>query len=126
MDVAADADVEEPLKGLQVYAARDRRTRGFPCLTHIDFSLYLGRLHCMAVYRHQYLIDKAYGNMVGLSALLHFLCQQSGYKTGELVLHATMADDQRGDFAGVERLAADARSTLDSATTTDPNGIIAP
>jgi len=124
MDVAADAD--EALKGLQVYAATDRRTRSFPCLTHIDLTLHLGRLHCMAVYRHQYLIEKAYGNMVGLSALLHFLCQQSGYEPGELVVHATMADAQRGDFAGVAQVAADARSVLESATTTDSNGIGAP
>lgn len=124
MDVAADAD--DTLKGLQVYAATDRRTRSFPCLTHIDLTLHLGRLHCMAVYRHQYLIEKAYGNIVGLSALLHFLCQHSGYEPGELVVHATMADAQRGDFAGAAQLAADARSALHSATTTASNGIVAP
>ena len=66
MDVAADglAD-EEDLRGLQVYAPTDRRTRGFPCLTHVDLTLYQGRLHMTAVYRHQYLIDKAYGNLLG-------------------------------------------------------------
>jgi len=122
VDLAADAvadtdvDADEMLKGLQVYAATDRRTRSFPCLTHIDLTLHHGRLHCLAVYRHQYLIEKAYGNMVGLSALLHFLCQQSGYEPGELVVHATMADAQRG-FTGIARLAADARSALDTRST---------
>lgn len=99
MDLAADALVDDPededdVRGIQVYAATDRRTRAFPCLTHIDLTLYEGRLHAMAVYRHQYLIDKAYGNLLGLSWLMHFLCQQSGFDVGELVVHATFADTQ--------------------------------
>lgn len=98
IDVAADATDDEPLRGVQVYAADDKRTRSFPCLTHVDLTLYAGRLHAVAVYRHQYLIDKAYGNLVGLSRLMEFLCQQSGFALGELVVHATMADDQRSSY----------------------------
>jgi hypothetical protein len=112
MDIAADS--QEP-RGVQIYAATDRRRRGFPCLTHVDLTLHDGRLHCLAVYRHQYFIEKAYGNMLGLSALLHFLCQQSGYEPGELVVHATMADAQRRAFGGAVQLAADARAALDAA-----------
>jgi hypothetical protein len=111
MDIAADS---QNLSGLQIYAATDRRRRGFPCLTHIDLTLHGGRLHCLAVYRHQYLIEKAYGNMLGLSSMLLFLCQQSGYAPGELVVHATMADTQRREFCGVARLAADARAALEA------------
>ena len=81
----------------------------------MDLTLHDGRLHCLAVYRHQYFIEKAYGNMLGLSALLHFLCQQSGYEPGELVVHATMADAQRRAFGGAVQLAADARAALDAA-----------
>jgi hypothetical protein len=110
MDIAADS---QELRGVQIYAATDRRRRGFPCLTHVDLTLHDGRLHCLAVYRHQYFIEKAYGNMLGLSAMLHFLCQQSGYEPGELVVHATMADAQRGTFHGVPQIAADARAALD-------------
>jgi hypothetical protein len=99
IDLAADAlDVELPISGVQVYAVTDERTRGFPCLTHIDLTLHEGRLHCTAVYRHQYLVEKAYGNLVGLSALLLFLCQQGGCDPGELVVHATMADAQTPKF----------------------------
>lgn len=112
MDIAADS--HEPLRGVQTYAATDRRRRGFPCLTHVDLTLHDGRLHCLAVYRHQYLVEKAYGNMLGLSAMVQFLCQQSGYAPGELVVHATMADAQRRDFPGVEHLVADARGALDA------------
>ena len=111
MDIAADS--EEP-RGVQIYAATDRRLRGFPCLTHVDLTLHDGRLHCLAVYRHQYFIEKAYGNMLGLSAMLQFLCQQSGYEPGELVVHATMADAQRRVFNGVPQLAVDARRALDA------------
>lgn len=111
VDIAADS---QDLRGVQVYAATDRRRRSFPCLTHVDLTLHDGRLHCLAVYRHQYFIEKAYGNMLGLSAMLHFLCQQSGYAPGELVVHATMADAQRREFAGVVQLASDARAALDA------------
>jgi hypothetical protein len=100
MDLGADALADDPnedgddLRGIQVYAVTDKRTRAFPCLTHIDLTLHQGQLHAMAVYRHQYLIDKAYGNLLGLSWLMHFLCQQSGFDVGELVVHATFADAQ--------------------------------
>ncbi len=92
IDIGADALVSEPLAGVQVYAPSDQRMRGFPCLVHIDLTLVDGTLHCLAVYRHQYLITKAYGNLVGLSRLMHFLCEQTGADCGELVVHATLAD----------------------------------
>lgn len=97
--------------GVQVYAANDRRSRGFPCLVHIDLTVFEGRLSMAAVYRHQYLITKAYGNLLGLSRLLAFLAQQSGYAVGELVVHATMADCEQGTYtkAGVSELIATAR-----------------
>jgi len=120
IDAAADALADgEDLRGIQVYAATDRRTRSFPCLTHVDLTLYRGRLHATAVYRHQYLIDKAYGNMLGLSWLLQFLCQQTGYELGELVVHATLADAQSRSRALV--LARAARDALGVATLT-PSG----
>jgi len=112
IDVAADCLVgTEAMDGIQIYAPTDRRTRGFPCLTHLDFTLYQGRLHCTAVYRHHYLVEKAYGNFVGLSALMAFLAQQSGYEIGELVVHATMADGQRS-FADGAGLVTAARAAL--------------
>lgn len=113
IDTAADALGDDDLRGVQVYAPTDRRTRGFPCLTHIDLTLYRGRLHMTAVYRHQYLIDKAYGNLLGLSWLMQFICQQSGHDLGELVVHATLADTQ--NRAKALTLARDARAALDAA-----------
>lgn len=95
LDIAADSlDDGRMLSGVQVYAVTDKRPLGFPCLTHLDLTLYKGKLHCTAVYRHQYLVMKAYGNLLGLGALMQFLCQQTGYELGELVVHATMADSE--------------------------------
>jgi hypothetical protein len=99
-DVAPPTDFEDI--GLQTYAATDRRQRGFPCLVHVDLTLLDGKLSMLAVYRHQYLVTKAYGNLVGLSRLLRFLAQQTGYEVGELSVQATLADDERGTFGGRE------------------------
>ena len=103
------------LEGAQTCAATDERTRGFPCLVHLDFSLLNGTLHCAAVYRHHYLIAKAYGNFVGLSSLMRFLCQQSGFKMGELVVLAGLADSQK--TRRTRQLAVDMRYALDNTTT---------
>lgn len=114
IDVGADAlATEAPPAGIQVYDVGDMRMRGFPCLTHIDLTLYQGALHCTAVYRHQYLIEKAYGNFVGLAALMRFLCQQGGCELGELVVHATLADAELGR-RWVARLVADADAALEA------------
>jgi hypothetical protein len=117
IELASDAGaVDNDTQGVQIYAATDRRTRGFPCLTHVDLTLYNGRLHATAVYRHQYLIDKAYGNLLGLSWMMDFLCQQSGFQVGELVVHATFADAQRR--AKALALASDARAAIVGASVT--------
>ncbi len=109
MDLAADslpASESADVRGLQVYAASDRRTRGFPCLTHIDLTLLDGVVHMAAVYRHQYLVTKAYGNLLGLCRLLRFVCEQSGHAVGELTITATLADCEFKDFGqhGVDEL----------------------
>lgn len=111
IDVAADSlDDGRMLSGVQVYAVTDKRPLGFPCLTHLDLTLYKGKLHCTAVYRHQYLVKKAYGNLLGLGALMRFLCQQTGYELGELVVHATMADSE--NRKETPQLLADANAAL--------------
>jgi len=119
IDVAGDALSEpptvDPIKGLEVYSASDRRNRGFPCLTHVDLTLFEGRLHMTAVYRHQYLVTKAYGNLLGLSWLVQFIADQSGVDAGEIVIHATMADAELRE-RGRQRvltLAKSARAALD-------------
>jgi hypothetical protein len=112
-DIAIGGEADIPDQGLQVYAATDRRQRAFPCLVHIDLTLLAGRLSMLAVYRHQFLLTKAYGNLIGLCDLLKFLAQQSGFDVGELAVQATLADDERGGYggrAGVEAIIAAARA----------------
>lgn len=85
--------------GLQMYKSDDERQIGFPCLVHVDVSVVDNHLSLMAVYRHWHLVHKAYGNLVGLTRLLHFLSQQSGYEPGELMIHATVANAEIGPFS---------------------------
>ena len=115
VDLSADClDSNAISGGAQIYAATDRRTRAFPCLVHLDFSLLNGRLHCAAMYRHHYLIKKAYGNFLGLAWLMRFLCQQSGFEIGELVVLAGLADCER--IRPSRELAVNLRSALGSVT----------
>lgn len=113
-DIALGGEGDMPDQGLQIYAATDRRQRAFPCLVHVDLTLLHGRLSMLAVYRHQFLLTKAYGNLVGLSNLLQYLAQQSGFIVGELAIQATLADDERSDFGGmggIAQIIAAARDT---------------
>lgn len=106
-DIALGGEAEGmPDVGLQVYAATDRRQRGFPCLVHVDLTVLGGKLSMLAVYRHQFLVTKAYGNLLGLSQLLRFLAQQTGYQVGEVAIQATLADDERAHYGGAKGMAA--------------------
>ncbi|MFL6108089.1 MAG: hypothetical protein ACJ72L_14095 [Marmoricola sp.] len=109
--IGGEADVVDPPEGLQIYAASDLREYGFPCLVHVDLTLYQNRLSMAATYRHQYLVTKAYGNLLGLSRLLGFLAQQTGYGVGELMVNASFADAEHSNYtkAGVAELIAAAR-----------------
>lgn len=121
--VGGEADwAEYDVRGLQVLQPNDRRPRGFPCLVHVDITVHNNELHMLAVYRHQYLITKAYGNLLGLGRLQQFLCEQTGYAVGELAVQATLADAEYGPWTKSnvsqildEASAAAAASKLDSA-----------
>ena len=70
---------------------------GFPCLSHISLTLYKGRLNMTALYRNQHFIRKAYGNYLGLSRLLRFICREVGCEAGALVCVAAHADAELGN-----------------------------
>lgn len=72
----------------------DRRLMGFPCLSHLSFTLVGGELHLTAVYRNQHFIGRAYGNYVGLARLVRFAANESGCTPGEILCVATHADAQ--------------------------------
>jgi hypothetical protein len=65
---------------------------GFPCLSHCSFQLdRSGTLHAMAHYRSHYMVEKAYGNYLGLGQLLNYVATQAGLMTGELTVTAGYA-----------------------------------
>jgi hypothetical protein len=96
--VAGDADVAGG--GIEEYAVSDTRWQGFPCLVHIDISVRAGALSLLAVYRHWHLITRGYGNLVGLARLQEFLCQQTGFRPGELAVVAGHANAEHDDYSG--------------------------
>lgn len=64
----------------------------FPCLSHCSFQLdRSGTLHAMAHYRSQLMVEKAYGNYLGLGQLLNYVATQAGLMTGELTVTAGYA-----------------------------------
>jgi hypothetical protein len=105
---------QEVAAGLQVYKANDERLQAFPCLVHIDLSVVDYRLSLLAVYRHWHLVHKAYGNLIGLTRLLHFLSQQTGYEVGELMIHATVANAELSSFShtALRGLISDSRAAM--------------
>lgn len=102
--VAGDADIAGA--GIQEYSVSDTRWQGFPCLVHIDISVRNGALSLLAVYRHWHLITRGYGNLVGLARLQEFLCQQTGFKPGELAVVAGHANAERTEYSGKSGVAA--------------------
>lgn len=72
----------------------------FPCLSHVSLKLDPGPrlVHLSAIYRNQFYIARAYGNLLGLWRLQAFIAGQLGLGVGELVCHATHAhlDAARG------------------------------
>ena len=74
----------------------DKSPMGFPCLSHLSFTLVGEELHLTAVYRNQHFIARAYGNYVGLTRLVEFVADESGCTPGEILCVATHADAQLG------------------------------
>jgi hypothetical protein len=68
---------------------RDTRlTRSFPCMSHLAFHVDGDRLDCLATYRSHDLVDKAYGNYLGLAQLQQYAAAQVGFVPGELAVLA--------------------------------------
>ena len=87
-------------------AGKDRNTRGFPCLSHLSFSLLHGAVNLLAVYRSHDFISRAYGNYLGLGRVLQFVAHESGFPAGELtcVSASATAEINRGGSFGYERV----------------------
>lgn len=65
-----------------------RLTRSFPCMSHLAFHVDGDRLDGLATYRSHDLIDKAYGNYLGLAQLQGYVAERAGFVPGELAVLA--------------------------------------
>lgn len=71
---------------------KDNSPLGFPCLSHCSFQLDRGgRVHAVAHYRSQYMVQRAYGNYLGLGRLLHYIATQADLAAGQLTVVAGYA-----------------------------------
>ena len=77
---------------VHVYRAdKDTSPMGFPCLSFCSFQLDGNTLHMVAHYRYQYLIERGYGNYLGLGQLLGYVCAAVGLQPGQLMIIAGVA-----------------------------------
>lgn len=101
----ADASLEAPVTVVaQVLTpGTDTRFPGFPCLSHCSFQLdRQGTLHAMAQYRSQLMVERAYGNYLGLGLLLSYIAGCAGLHCGELTVTAGYAElEYRRDVAAL-------------------------
>jgi hypothetical protein len=90
-EVGVTGPVEEGIAAPIVVPGHDNSTRGFPCLSHISFSLHDGELHLTALYRSHDYVSRAYGNYIGLGRVLSFVGTESGWPIGEVTCISSSA-----------------------------------
>lgn len=86
-DSSPENDDDEVATDVQIYApGRDNAIMGFPCLSFCSFQLDRDRLHLVAQYRSQRLVQRGYGNYLGLARLQSYVSQQAGLTSGQLMI----------------------------------------
>jgi len=84
-DMLTDVPIFDP-------ALDSKRTMGQPCLAHLSFKLREDKgVMLTALYRNHYYVQRALGNLIGLSQLLYFVARESGLTAKSLVCHSTFA-----------------------------------
>jgi hypothetical protein len=95
---------------VHIYAAgRDTSPMGFPCMSFCSFQLDGDALHMVAHYRYQYLIQRGYGNYLGLGQLLGYVCAVVGLRPGQLTIIAGVASVDSAARYRITRLVESAR-----------------
>lgn len=91
--------------------AHDRRkTMGFPCLSFLSFHLHEDQVHLAGHYRNHCFVERAYGNYVGLGALLAYVAAESSWPAGEMLIVSGHAEIERGRRARLQQLVQDLRA----------------
>ena len=77
-----------------------QRVRGFPCLQQVSFARCgEGVLSITGYYATQYLVERAYGNYLGLCRLGHFMAHEMGLKLDRMVCIATPVKLERPKYS---------------------------
>lgn len=87
--ISEDIGCEVPL-----YSPSDdcRKIGNYPCLSHLTFKLVdRTTLELTAIYRSHYYLQRALGNLVGLTHLMRFVAIETGLTTGRLTCISTDA-----------------------------------
>lgn len=83
--------------------------RGFPCLQQVSFSYDdAGGLSVTAYYPTQYIVDRAYGNYLGLSHLGAFMAHEMGLTLVRLncvVIHPTLGTPSKASIRAIAVIA---------------------
>ena len=90
----------------------DQRLRGFPCLQQVSFApCGDGGLSITGFYATQYLVERAYGNYLGLCRLGRFMAHEMGLRFDQMVCIATPVKLERPKYS-VKSLAERVRNAL--------------
>jgi hypothetical protein len=88
--------------------------RGFPCLQHISFAPTSDGLFVNAFYANQYMVERAYGNYVGIARLGRFVAHELGLPLQRITVFTGLAQ-RDGALSGLERLRHLVRSQSEEA-----------
>ena len=69
---------------------------GFPCLQHVTFAPLDGGLCVNAFYASQYIVERAYGNYVGICRLGQFAAHELGFKLLRMTCFTGIAECEVG------------------------------
>lgn len=93
----------------------DTKAMGGPCLSHLSFKLRSGSVALTAFYRSHYYVERALGNLLGLSNLQQFVAKECGLPPGPLTCISSMAKIDCGSLwrlTEVQQLLAECQSLL--------------
>jgi hypothetical protein len=86
---APDGETDGAEVAVPIFAPhKDTSRRAFPCLSMLSFQLDAGQVHLLAQYRYEYLVEKGYGNYLGLARLLEYVTEAVSLAPGQLTVTA--------------------------------------
>ena len=84
---------------------RDTGAMAFPCLSLLSFQLDRREtLHAVAHYRSQYLLQRGYGNYLGIAGLMQYVAATAGLRPGRLTVVAGLAAADQVNKAQLARV----------------------